>query len=520
MKKYKRAGFQGSYWLVGLALLGGLFACALTGLMVAVIPPGTLIRLFAFPMVMLLLVALWMMPKRREAPDGLLNIILLVLVSLINLWPPYIIFRFGGMPTVNPTKLAWLAFMVLASFSILSCQVPMARLVARCKAHRILVSAIAFLFAWRIISSATGIQPLAQIATLVSEIVSCYFIFFLVLAVLRDEKDVFRMLVVLVIVAIAQACLASYESVVKHTLFARFITLGADDSAVMLDSLRGIFRDGHYRAQGTFEHSMVLAEFLAMIVPLAAAVFLTRREVLLRWAGLGFIPLAVAMIGASRSRSGMAVLLIAVLLVGVLRLIPRENTGGGQRSFSLVMIMAMLLAPLLLGVGYVAMQEMTSLIAGRTQTEAGSTMARVLMMQRGMPLLAASPFFGYGNGMGAVKLGFFDGVRYNIDNFFLGLALDAGIPGLVAFAVIFIGAIVLGLKVYRKRVDSAGTVAGFIVISLIMLLVTKTVLSITSGFTLAYILIAAMIVLGETPDRDGATKLAGESNRGMGMELK
>lgn len=481
--------------LVRAALGGGaLLLSIITGLLVALLPPGIVVRLFALPLVLLGLLAVWILPKRDAAPDGVLNRLLWLLVALIHLWPPYVVYRIGNMPTLNPTKLAWLAFLFTATYSILSCRQPMARIKARCNKHPVLISSILFLLTWRVVSSAGGIQPIAQILGLGAEIVSCYLIFFIVLAVLRDEQDVFRLLSALLLIALAQASLASYESFVKHTLFDRFIVMNAADSLTMLDTLREKFRDGHYRAQGTFEHPMVLAEYLAMMVPLAAALFLTKAGRLVRWAGVGFVPLAIAMIVASRSRSGIAVLLIAVLLVGMLLILPR---GKGSRDANLAILTAALLLPVLLLFGYFAGIELFSLITGRSHSEAGSTMARVLMLERGIPLLAAHPILGFGNGMGAVKLGFFDGVRFNIDNYWLGLALDAGVPGLLAFAIVFGNAIWLGLRIYRLRLDRAGTTAGLIAMALLMFILTKTVLSISSGLTLAYILIAAIIVLGE-----------------------
>jgi hypothetical protein len=496
MRRLKRPVLPANWMLSALLILGGLFFCLLTGLMAAVVPPGTLVRLLAIPFALMGVVLLWLMPRRDTAPERALTLLLFGLVVLINLWPHYVVYRFGGMPTVNPTKLAWLAFLGFAGVSLLSSKPPMARLVARCKAHPVLIFATLFLASWRLISAATGEQPVGQVLQMGPEIVSCYVLFFLVLAVLRDERDVHRLLLLLVGVALVQVLLASYESVAKHTLFDRFISVGAEDVATLNDVLREKFRDGHYRAQGTFEHPMVLAEFMAMMVPLASALFLTARQRWLRWAGAGFVPLAIAMILASRSRSGVAVLLVAVLLVGLLLLLPRDRPGQKGQSAAALVVMALLLPAALVAI-YFGMQEFSSLVVGRSHTEINSSMSRVVMLERGIPLLQSSPLFGYGYGMGAVKLGMFDGVRYNIDNFWLGVALDSGIPGLIAFLTVFVGGALLGAAVYRRRADRAGTAAGMIAVSLLMLLVTKTVLSISSGFSLAYILIVAIIVLDE-----------------------
>jgi hypothetical protein len=335
------------------------------------------------------------------------------------------------------------------------------------------------------------------------------------LAVLRDEKDVFRLLAVLAVVATAQALIASYESVVQHTLFDKFITVSESDPGTLQSILTDKFRGGHYRAQGTFAHPMVLAEFLAMMVPLAVAVFLHSKRFLLRAITAGFVPLAIAMILASRSRSGIAVLLAALLLVGLLMMLPRKRLASQRGSSSVLLIIAFLL-PVLITSAYFAGSEITSLVVGRNQGEANSTMTRLSMLEKGIPLILDSPFLGYGNGMGAVKLGFFDGVRYNIDSYLLSTALDAGVPGLFAFVTVFCIAVLLGLRGYTQREDMVGSASGLIAVSLVMLIGVKSVLSITSGFTLAYVLIAALIVLRETPQEAVANKkmlLAGTHSR-------
>jgi hypothetical protein len=498
-KNMRGAAGAGPGWLaMSLMGLGLLVSCLLVGLLAAVVPPGALVRLLAVPGGIVAIILLWAMPKRELAPDGAMNLLMLALLALINLWPAYLVYRFGGLPSVNPTKLAWLSFLAYSGFHILASRQPLTRLGARCKAHPWLVTCILFLFVWRVISAACGIQPVAQVLSLGSEIISCYLAFFFVLAVLRDERDVFRLLTVLVVVAAIQALLASYETVVKHTLFDRFISLSAEDSAAMLDTLREKFRDGRYRAQGTFEHPMVLAEYMAMMAPLAVVLFLNRLAGRWRWVAAGFLPLALAVIVSSRSRVGIAVLMGAMLLVGLLMMMPRgARARGGASSLSLVVSLFML--PLLLIAAYYSLHELLHLISGRSTGEANSTMTRVLMMERGIPLLKASPLVGYGNGMGPVKLGFFDGVRFNIDNYWLGMALDAGVPGLLAFVAVFALGALLGLRYYRQRDDRAGLAAGMLAIAVIILLACKTVLSISSGFTLAYVLIAAIIVLGESP---------------------
>lgn len=510
----RRALPSGAWRIVQVGLLWAvvLFLCFIVGALAAVMPAGTVARLGAFPILFGALLLLWAMPKRKESPDALLNGLLLILLALINLWPQYVFYRFGGLPAINPTKLAWLSFLLVSFFCVISCRQPVERLFRRCAAHSALIGSVCFLMFWRIVSSLAGDEPLAQTWQLGSEIITFYVIFFMALAVLRDEKDVFRVLAVLVVVAALQATLASYESVVKHTLFDKFISVSQEDAVTLQSALIEKFRGGHYRAQGTFEHPMVLAEFLAMMVPLAVAVFLRSKTFFLRCIAAGFVPLAVAMIVASRSRSGIAVLLAAVLLVGLLLMLPRKRFTGQQNSSSVLLIGAFLL-PVLVAIAYFVGSEMLSLIAGRNQSEVNSTMTRVLMFQKGIPLMLDSPIVGYGNGLGAIKLGFFDGVRYNIDSYFLSTALDAGVPGLLALVMVFGGSILLGLRGYTQREDVVGSAAGLIAVSLVMLMGVKSVLSITSGFTLGYALIAALVVLREAPHAVPASKgmLVGQS---------
>lgn len=480
-----------------LLLIGLLLISVFVGLAAAVIPAGTLVRLVAIPCGIGVLFLVWALPKRSHGPDGLAMGVLTLLMICIHLWPQYIFYRFGGLPAISPTKFAWLAFLCVASFSALLCRTPMARLSKRCKAHPWLIGSLVIFMSWRIISALAGDEPLVQVWLLGSEMISSYLFFFLILAVIRDESDVLRLLNVLAVVALIQAGLASYESVVKHTLFGRFVSASSDDPATMASILAEKFRGGAYRAQGTFEHPMVLAEFLAMMVPLAVAVA-ARAKLHLRLLALGFIPLAIAMILASRSRSGIAVLLAAVVLVGLLFALPRNSDHKGVSRQGGTLVAAAFFLPVLAVGAYIAGTEIYELIAGRNVSEASSTMSRVLMFEKGIPLVLESPLFGYGNGLGAVKLGFFDGVRYNIDSYFLTVALDSGLPGFIAFGIVVIGGIALGLRLYINDSGKTGTTAGLIAISLVMFVGVKSVLSITSGFTLAFALIVSLIVLNES----------------------
>jgi hypothetical protein len=503
--------------LVGVMLmgLGALFLCLLLGLMAAVIPPGGLVRLMAVPGIVAALIAIWVLPKQQRAPGGLLIFLLFGLLATLHLWPPYVIYRFGGLPALSPIKLAWLALLVMGGYWVLSSREMMQRLKERCRSHKLLVLLVPTLMAWRILTSALGEPPIPQVLTLVADVLSCYIFFFIALAVLRDAGDVHRMLALLVVVAVVQALLASYESVVRHTLFYRFVSVSAEDSAVQMDILRQKFRDGRYRAQGTFEHPMVLAEFMGMMVPLAAALFVTTSKRWLRWGSGAFVPLAVMVIGASGSRSGFAVLMAGALLAGVLWLMPRKQPHGGSGRGVLLLATAALLLPVLLLVGYVVLQEVMAMIVGRTASEASSSMMRVLMMERGIPLIMDQPFFGYGGGMGAIKLGFYDGTRFNIDNYWLGLTLDAGVIGLLLAGVFWLGAIFYGLQLYYRHPDRNGTVAGLISVSLTVLLIGKSVLSINSGFTVAYALVAGLLVLDEASRREAAQQQAAPQPGGL-----
>jgi len=183
---------------------------------------------------------------------------------------------------------------------------------------------------------------------------------------------------------------------------------------------------------------------------------------------------------------------------------PRRQLHGGSSRGVLLLATVALLLPVFLLVGYVALQEMMALIAGRTASEVSSSMVRVLMMERGIPLIQDQPIFGYGSGLGAVKLGFYDGTRFNIDNYWLGLTLDAGVIGLLLSGLFWLGAIFYGLLLYYRYPDRNGTAAGLIAVSLTVLLIGKSVLSINSGFTVAYALVASLLVLAEASRQSAA----------------
>ncbi|MFE6965605.1 O-antigen ligase family protein [Agromyces sp. NPDC057679] len=193
-------------------------------------------------------------------------------------------------------------------------------------------------------------------------------------------------------------------------------------------------RDGFNRAAGTSIHPLEFGVLLAMILPLALhfAILDTHRSRVLRWFPVAAIALAIP-ITVSRS----AVLAVVIALAVVLPTWPR-----GRRRIAYAVIVS------LLGFVYVAIPGMlgtlTRLFTGIAAD--GSARSRTDSYVLAWEFIERSPLFGRGFGTFLP--------RYRIlDNQYLGLLIEIGVIGTVAFIGLLVVAMWSAVSCRRASVD-------------------------------------------------------------------
>jgi O-antigen ligase len=152
------------------------------------------------------------------------------------------------------------------------------------------------------------------------------------------------------------------------------------------------------------------------------------------------------------------------------------------------------------------------MVAGTSAAEEGSTLARMVMFEQGGSLVFDQPLLGYGPGRAAVTLGFLPGFSVlTIDSYYLTVALESGLPGLLLFITLlgypiikgWIGSVRFSGRDRVRIVTITFTLIGFSVI--------KSVLSLTENFDTAFLLIALLFISLESNKE--STLMAQEKTR-------
>ena len=209
--------------------------------------------------------------------------------------------------------------------------------------------------------------------------------------------------------------------------------------------------------------------------------------------------------GFSGSRSALiavpVILLLAMVLFSSRR---RDDTRGGVLWILTLLSLTLGTIALAILLAFDALD--ISLITGRSATEASSTNTRVLMLIRGLPLVADRPFAGYGPGLSGYVLGFANARgEITIDNYYLSLALDSGIPTLLVFVWLTFGLAVKGFRHALNDCSSEGLLCGLLAISIIGMMVVKAILSIPHNAPLLFLAMTLILAISKLPAMERQT---------------
>lgn len=471
--------------------LGGvslIFVSAIAGLLVAWVPPGLLVRISVLPAGLGLLALSWML-RRKDArlPSRGVFILLMTTVCLSVLWPRYVFFSSGG-PHVNPQTLSVFASLAAVVFWAIYSPGFSNKLCRVIFSSSGIGPLVVIWFGWRLLASALGEFALVSMFDYARDLVYVSSFFLIGCAIATYEDGPKWMLRVLVASGLVVASLGLIEAFMQKNYFVQFASAG--DNRAVADALKTIMfdkiRDGNYRAQSTFDHPIVFAQFIAAVIPLAAyAVFFERHWI---WRLIGFlvVPIGVLAIVKSGSRAGLVSLAVAMAFVGVFVWLRSITSKGYGRVFALAALPVLLFG---LAVGYFVAQE---LVLGRSSSEVGSSFVRLKMFWDSVTALYESPLWGFGHGMALFKAGVISGHTgvATLDSLFLTIALDSGYVGFVLFVMtVFIFSVKSGLTAIRLR-EQEGARTGMLVASVLALFATFAGLSISNNMTLLWLLVA------------------------------
>ncbi|NWG91816.1 MAG: O-antigen ligase family protein, partial [Parvularculaceae bacterium] len=308
-----------------------------------------------------------------------------------------------------------------------------------------------------------------------------------VLTYCRRQRDFVRLARATTIGALVVAIIAIGEASSRRLLADVLSPLIADNAEWLQNVQTAKVRDGIFRAQATHSHPLSLGEHLAFAAPFAVAFFLRARRFGGRffW-GAAFMAIALGAV-ASNSRGAMLVIAISFGAMSALlayRFLKRAAASRWRPLAGLIVLACVVVSP-------AAAIGAHAIVSGKAgQSAANSTQSRVDQIEMAWPKIKARPVLGYGSGRSARVVGYW-GRTLTLDNYYLTLALDLGLPGPLAFIEMLAAFGRASLKRSRSAHPSLGVVYVACFAAAVSIAISRSIASQTGNLTLIYMMLAA-----------------------------
>lgn len=474
----------------------GLF-CLIYGFFFALTAPYLLVP-FAFPVGILMLMAIWALPDRPHAPTKTMEFFFAGLIVSLIIWPNYLALALPGLPWITVIRLTGfpMTFLLLiclsTSASFRSELRQSLRSVPGLWAAFIVFTAMQFLTLGFSKSIPSSIQrALLQQVNWTAVFVVCAWIF-------RKPGRAERYVALFVLLSLPVILVTVLESRQQKLLWTGHVPsfLKIDDptaAAAMTGSVRGA--TGQYRAKATFSGPLGLGEYLAMMTPFCIHIALGAYRPILRIGAAVLVPAIFMCFILADSRLGIVGFLVSVLLYGLFwGLIKMRRERGSILAATVVYAYPAVFAMAMVGVMFVG--KLHRMVFGGG-AQAASNAARQNQIHMAIPRFFENPF-GHGASQSGTALGYSADSFVTVDNYYISLALEYGIIGISAFLAIFGTAIVFGARSAMTPValrDRELSLLAPLTIALSAFLVIKGVFSQQDGHPLVFAMLGMVVAL-------------------------
>jgi len=462
-----------------LFILGALTALA----------PELVVRLTPIFIVALVLLSAGFV-RTTTVSSRLVRFWLAAIIVTATLWPSYMAVRLGGLPSIDLRKIVFGVSLLLFLYLIAARPI-ISRVWAELSGGAKVLAWLVTIYGLLRIASSFGSQaPIPSFLAVAWEWVYYYSPFFIALFLMREEgaRELFVRFICWLILVVT--VLAIYERFSGVNPLVRLAPVSSESAELLAALNLSRLRDGAFRAQATFEHPLMLAEFATVAAAFSFGQFLSGRGKGLRM--LGFAAFVASVAAALLSGSRVAFVSLALVLGTVL--LATAVRARTSRKVSAAVATRLFVIITICVVAAVAVPLLEALLQGRTSTEASSSSARVQMLKAGIPAMMDSPFLGSGYGQAVFEAGVHGtGGLLTLDNYLLTVGIDSGVPALFVFVAVFL---IPAWMAFKRITEKAGAEQVFLIsamAALIGLLAVRMILSIPYNLVFAFV-IAAMVV--------------------------
>lgn len=497
MFKFKLNRSPQAYLLLALAFVAAGSMLLILGALTAV-APELVVRLTPLILVGVVMLSAGFVTK-PAVNQRLSRLWLAAIVVTATLWPSYMAVRVGGLPSIDLRKIVFGLSVLVFFYQCMARPVLSRSWQTLAPGAKWMCWAVAGYGLLRFVSAVESDAPIAAFLAVAWEWVYYYIPFFFVLFLMRDEASRPLFVRFVCLLSLAVLLFAIYERISGANPLVRLAPV-SNDSAELTAALNlSRLRDGVFRAQATFEHPLMLAEFATIVAAFAFGLVLNGRAVGVRLSGAVVFLASSASAVLSGSRIAFVSLAIVVAAVSLATMVRARGVRKVTAAIATRLFVLLTIAAL----AAMAVPLLQNLLLGRTATEASSSSARVQMLKDGIPAMLGSPFFGKGYGQAVHEAGVYGtGGLLTLDNYLLTVGIDAGVPALLIFISIFI---LPAWMAFKRITEEEGPEQPFLIsamAALIGLLAVRMILSIPYNLVFAFVI--AALVVGAIPRKQSS----------------
>lgn len=426
-------------------------------------------------------------PAAKASPRRLALSLLTAAAFLLPLWPAYLFIKVGPMPALVPPRLMLYAVSALWGYDMTFSRLRRAQFIFAVRKSGAVSALFFLLFALGLFSLPLSEGRSIAIPEFIRQSVIWLVPYCAVMTYCRRQRDFALLMKALVIGAIPVALIALAEAA-SHQLLANLLSPFIADDAEWLRNVQTLkIRDGAFRAQATHTHPLSLGEHLAFTAPFALAFALSARKFQARalWMA-AFAALALAAV-ATNARGAIIVMILSVgVMSGILiwRALQRTSASRWRPLVGLAFIAAVAASPLASVAAY-------GVISGKGGVSAAnSTQSRLDQLEMAWPKIMKRPVGGYGSGRSARVLGYW-GRTLTLDNYYLSLALDLGLPGPMTFFAMLAAWGLASLRRSTRAHPALGVLYLAMFASVVSMTIGRTIISQTGNLAIVYFMMAA-----------------------------
>lgn len=450
------------------------FFCLVYGFFYALTAP-TLIVAFVVPLVILAALIIWALPHQRTAPTFAIEFLFPAFFVALVLWPNYLAISLPGLPWITLLRIIGLPMAGLLLISLSVSPEFRKRVGESVNGEKLLWKFMLGFLVVQVVTTIISTSPGASAQLLFNHSIYWVAVFVIACVLFRDTRYIERYWALLCLLAVPIVAVTMLETRGQHILWAAHIPaiLRVPDPSVQL-TLTPSFRPGInlYRAKATFNTPLALAEYLSLLTPFFLHFGFYSKNQAVKIAAFAMIPILFITIRMTDARLGVVGMLISLLGYGLLWSIVRWRSHS-RDLFAAATVYAYP-AVFMAGIGVVFASHRLNLMVFGDGAQASSTEARKDQLSMAIRQLFRAPW-GHGTGQSGPAMGYAEGSFITIDNYFITIALDFGILGLIFWYGIFIIAMVQAARYsisskYAGKLEArllaplAVTLAAFLVI--------------------------------------------------------